>query len=576
MSGGGYALLADQWGNDHYECQYFGQGAGYYMGLGILYDRDGKDTYAARRYAQGAGIHYAFGLLMDEGGDDRYLSWGVSEGCGHDYGIGVLFDGKGNDSYVADWLSMGASNANGTGIFIDNAGDDRYGSQTDMPVGKLSKGRRSGGIGVFVDAGGKDAYSRDGADNSIWGQNRFSVGIDENEGRISGIGNLQSDQMPPENPEAERRRKAEAERLARLLAEGKDLSCSEDMLRLLSVASSRGLEKEIPDQTEKKLFEMDPKQTIPLMVDVLDVVNVSGLSFLKRFFSQQASYAVPALMAERKDYNLAFEIRRCYYLGVIKDTRALPVCMERISDSSWKVRSAAVRAIGSMLDRGRLENLVPMKKAFEAAVEEKSSEPIDVYLEADKKRCAMLLSVVVRALPLPTETYNRYSRACKENSEESEKQSFVAFVYENSSRILPVMDTWIGDIQGSVGVAAQLMPFLEDSDPEVRRAAAYSLGQIRYSPVISLLLNLFHDPELWVRDGAVLSLALFKDDAVGPLCERMKQEGPAFRILALDALGRINTPQAREQMEAYSNDTNEHVRRAAKKGVDMGEGTIHK
>ena len=75
LSGGGYALLADQWGNDHYECQYFGQGAGYYMGLGILYDRDGKDTYAARRYAQGAGIHYAFGLLMDEGGDDRYLSW---------------------------------------------------------------------------------------------------------------------------------------------------------------------------------------------------------------------------------------------------------------------------------------------------------------------------------------------------------------------------------------------------------------------------------------------------------------------------------------------------------------------
>ena len=73
-----------------------------------------------------------------------------------------------------------------------------------------------------------------------------------------------------------------------------------------------------------------------------------------------------------------------------------------------------------------------------------------------------------------------------------------------------------------------------------------------------------------------MSLALFKDDAVGPLCERMKQEGPAFRILALDALGRIDTQQTREQMEAYSNDTNEYVRRAAKKRGDMGEGTIHK
>ena len=233
---------------------------------------------------------------------------------------------------------------------------------------------------------------------------------------------------------------------------------------------------------------------------------------LKRFFSQQAFYAVPALMAKRKERNLTLEARRCYYLGAIKDTRALQVCIKKSKDPSWKVRSAAVRAIGDMLDRGRLENLIPMKKAFEAAMEEKSSEPIDVYLEADKKRCAMLLSVVVRALPLPTESYNRYSRACKENPEESATQSFVAFVYENSSRILPVMDTWIVDIQGSGDVAERLMSLLSDSDSEVRRAAAYSLGQIRYSPAISLLLNLIDDSELWVRDGAVLSLALFKGE----------------------------------------------------------------
>ena len=48
----------------------------------------------------------------------------------------------------------------------------------------------------------------------------------------------------------------------------------------------------------------------------------------------------------------------------------------------------------------------------------------------------------------------------------------------------------------------------------------------------------------------------------------MKQEGPDFRILALDALSKINTAEAGKQVEAYLNDSNEHVGRAAKRSVD--------
>ncbi len=563
MVGGGYALLADQWGNDLYECQYFGQGAGYYMGLGILYDQDGNDTYAARRYAQGAGIHYAFGMLMDGGGDDRFLSWGVSQGCGHDYGIGFLIDEDGNDAYAADWLSMGASNANGTGIFVDNAGDDRYGAQSDMPVGKVSKGRRSGGIGLFVDAGGKDVYSRGGADDTVWGKNRFAVGIDVNEGRNSGIRMVKTDGARPINPEVERQRKEEAHRLSLRLKSSESLSCPEDMVRFLSVASHRGFEKEIPDQAEKRLFHMDPNKSIPLMIEILDIPDVSSLVLLKSFFLQNAFYALPALMGKWKGSNSLVESRRCYFLGVLKDTRALPVCLDRIEDPSWKVRSVSVRAIGDMLDHQRLEILTPMKKAFEAALEEGSPKRIDAYLEEDEKGCAMALSVVVRALPLSSGLFRRFTGQCKGEQKERKNQSFSVFVYDHLLQILPIMDIWIGDIQGSHKIAERLMPLLCDPDAEVRRAAAYSLGQMQYQPAVSPLLDLFYDPNLWVRDGAVLSLTLFKDSAVGPLCERMKQEGRTFRILGLDVLSQINTEQAEKCIQGWIHVPDEKVKRAA-------------
>ena len=187
LAAGGFSILADKSGNDLYECQYFGQGSSYWMGIGVLYDESGKDTYIARRYAQGAGIHFSFGLFMDVSGDDHISSWGVSQGCGHDYGIGILVNEMGDDTYVSDWLSTGASEANGVGLFIDNRGNDGYECNKGLAVGNFMERRRSGGIGLFVDAHGKDRYSVKGANNTMWGLNRWSIGIDGESGGMSGI-----------------------------------------------------------------------------------------------------------------------------------------------------------------------------------------------------------------------------------------------------------------------------------------------------------------------------------------------------------------------------------------------------
>jgi hypothetical protein len=568
LTGGGYAILADQWGNDLYECQYFGQGSGYYMGMGVLYDQDGEDTYAARRYAQGAGIHYALGLLLDAGGHDRYVSWGVSQGCGHDYGVGILIDQQGDDLYTADWLAMGASNANGTGIFIDNGGDDRYGPKSSMPVGKMSKGRRSGGIGLFVDAGGKDAYAREGGDNTLWGEGRHAVGIDRDEGGSSGVALLVSQETAPENPEAVRKREAESKRLSGLIAQAESLNSPESVGPLLKAASHRGLEKEIPKRAKRLLLAMDPKQSIPSVVDRLDVLDLSSLSVVKSLFLRHGLEAVSTLIAAPLRDSPVFEARRCYFLGMLKDTRSLSTCMQALENHSRKVQSTAIRAVGDMLDRGRLDDLLPMNTVLERTSQEANPEVLAIYLSEDPKRGAKVWSVASRTVPVPFEVYEAFGGPCKDGKDDGVNETVEAFICSHVSQILPVLQTWIADIRGSQEIAAQLVPCLRDPDPEVRRATAYAVGQMRYRPAISSLLDLLHDPHLWVRDSAVLSLALFQADAVGPLAARMKQEGPGFRILALDALSRIDAPGAREQVVWYLTDDDANVKRAAKQHVD--------
>ena len=117
--GGGFGILRDDSGDDHYEAEMFAQGAGYYFSLGLLWDRAGDDRYSAVRYAQGNGTHQALGLLADDAGDDRYaLSVGVGQGMGLDLAVGMLVDQDGSNEYSGPALVQGAATANGLGVLL--------------------------------------------------------------------------------------------------------------------------------------------------------------------------------------------------------------------------------------------------------------------------------------------------------------------------------------------------------------------------------------------------------------------------------------------------------------------------
>lgn len=555
---GGTALLLDGAGNDVYEGQYFAQGASYWMGVGVLYDRSGRDSYLARRYAQGAGIHLSFGMLLDEEGDDRTVSWGVSQGCGHDFGVGVLVNGTGNDVYAADWLSMGASEANGIGIFADERGDDGYETRAGAGFGGLTPSRRSGGLGLFLDAGGRDRYSKRGSNDQIWFANRWAVGLDAEAGGTSGL-------LPPPREEpgscgpgaAEREREEEARRLAEALEASEGLSPTGRVEALLAAAAHWGLERDLPAKARKRLLSLDPDLSVPVLAERLDTPGILEWIVMTELFSVHARAAFPLLYEKAVNGTGAARVRALHALAGLRDTRSLDACLNGLAAPEPAVRAAAGRALGEMLERGRLDALAPLARALERAGEARSVDPLTAHL-ADEDRMQAALSVATRCVEMPYETYERFSRG--------EPARFLLGHREALERVL---GRWIRDIRRPGPAVPALQALLGDPVPSVRAAAAYALGQMEEGSALERLPSLLRDGDPSVRDAAALALAFFGDRAVAPVSRIMDRADVGICIIGLDILGRIGTPGARAETSGFLDHPDPVVRKAAEQALGL-------
>lgn len=163
---GGVGWLLDGGGDDHYDCDIYGQGTAYGSGLGLCIDRGGNDVHRAGGFALGGASHCGIGIFQDDGGNDRYQEIAAQcLGNGRDYGIGWFEDREGNDAYRAGPLSLGTGDLNGLGIFWDWSGDDVYLARgTGMGQSRMELAGTLRDpvltLGLFVDSGGLDRYLR--------------------------------------------------------------------------------------------------------------------------------------------------------------------------------------------------------------------------------------------------------------------------------------------------------------------------------------------------------------------------------------------------------------------------------
>ncbi|MFO7785424.1 MAG: HEAT repeat domain-containing protein [Thermodesulfobacteriota bacterium] len=566
---GGTALLADGAGNDVYQSGYFGQGASYWMGTGMLYDRSGSDSYLARRYAQGAGIHLSFGMLLDRGGDDTTVSWGVSQGCGHDLGVGILINDSGNDTYVSDWLSLGASEANGIGIFADNRGNDGYETRAGAGVGRLIPARRSGGLGLFLDAEGQDRYSKRGANDYTWFSNRWGVGMDAEADGISGLNLPPVEDLDPACPvPAEERRSAEAARLTKALSEAQGLSPPARVEAVLSVAAHWGLEKDLPQKARKELSAMDPRISIPVLVRRLDTPDILEWIVMEEVLTVHAFHSLPLLEEKALVEDGPVRKRALYALSRLRDARTLPACLEGLEDPDPGIRAVAARAVGDILEQGRLEDLVLLKEALDHAHESRTTSPVEDHLTG-RGAAGAALSVAARSVSMDYEAHERFSKSGASDPDGGDMREFVNFLFDQREPLKGVLVKWIQAVRHPEGAAHRLRILLEDPDPSVRSSAAYALGQLEDAAALERLPEFLRDDYAAVRDAASLSLAFYGDRAVGPVSRIMAPGDVRMCIMGLDILGRIGTQQARSVSAEYLGHADRVVRKAAEHALGL-------
>lgn len=154
---GGWGLLLDIEGHDHYQSANFSQALGYFFGTGLKLDLDGDDDHQAARYGHGASAHFGAALFIDRHGEDHYGSSGpfYNGGVAWDNGVSLMVDGgNGRDTYTFEHSTgLGQADYSSWGMFIEEGGADRY--QAKSGFGSASEKSLAG----FFDLNGKDSYS---------------------------------------------------------------------------------------------------------------------------------------------------------------------------------------------------------------------------------------------------------------------------------------------------------------------------------------------------------------------------------------------------------------------------------
>jgi hypothetical protein len=179
VTSGGIGVILEGGGDDVYEYDYFGQGGGYWLGMGFARDFGGNDRrYGSTqkaydgsprtqpifdRFSCGFGCHYALGFCFDDNGNDTYGGTIMGLGFAWDCSVGYLCDFGGNDRYEATGGQTQGNGAQaGLGVILDYGGNDTYEGYNQgyasPGISYHSLPRCGGNFSFLIDYGGNDTY----------------------------------------------------------------------------------------------------------------------------------------------------------------------------------------------------------------------------------------------------------------------------------------------------------------------------------------------------------------------------------------------------------------------------------
>jgi len=185
---GGIGVLLEGNGDDVYEFDYFGQGGGYWLAIGLArdfagndqrlgatlnaYNRSNRTQQRFQRFGNGWGCHYAVGVLIDDLGNDSYDGSIMGTGFGWDLSVGYLLEMSGDDQYLARVGGVQGQGAQASlGVLYDFEGKDVYrGTSQGYASSSISYHPYptcGGNFSFLIDYGGEDEYGSRVRNNAV-------------------------------------------------------------------------------------------------------------------------------------------------------------------------------------------------------------------------------------------------------------------------------------------------------------------------------------------------------------------------------------------------------------------------
>lgn len=128
---------------------------------------------------------------------------------------------------------------------------------------------------------------------------------------------------------------------------------------------------------------------------------------------------------------------------------------------------------------------------------------------------------------------------------------------------------------GGDGAVEPLARTLTDPDPDVRACAALALGRIGGGTAAPALADHLADESAFVASVAADALSMIGEPAVEALTEKLKDEHPHARLLAVQALGRIGSRRAIGPLCEVLEDSSYLVRYCASEALEaLGVGMV--
>jgi hypothetical protein len=561
------------------ETSYFGQGSGYWHGLGNCVVIGKDNELQARRYSQGSGIHTAVGTLVLQGDHNKTMNWGVGPAYGWDWGIGALIAEGDENHFQADWAT-GHGEQNGH-AFASIRGDRNELLLPNFATGTLNRNRPSYG-GVIID-GQDNRFAWSSSSSPILLSGNFIPnpwGILISSGGLLFDGALEAETVLW--PSDDRRPSVEKEKLAlqKRLDQATQEPPNKKINEWLRLASYFGLESEVSTQALKNLVALSPTD-FPLLLsslssDALD--DYLRIRFLSALFPHVLSAGV------KNELPKATGTRKALLLGLLSNAESkdtLEIIIPATQDTDWRIRKAAIvtlgqqdsREYGSTLGRLRLWELV--KEMTQPHAKNVKKFPLEGALGTQT-----LLGDMMNVLAFDSEmTATLKTDFLSDNAGDLFSPATPATwsrwqdtLQKRAPLYQSLSDQEINAAKRRHSTVRRLLhKALRDVEPEVSLSALIALGQLQDSADIHYLAHEMHASSVTRREAAATALSKYGPEAASILLSRGSKQEVSWRVMLMKVAAQSCEPAIQNLLLKGLADSDAQVRTMALAALNVLE-----